>query len=579
MNTSKNGDYIKTNVGILYKEDLNVWLPYYRMYVNEKSLRKIGEELGVSYYFLSDLFFKKFKLDKKINRKAYQKDRIKTSVGYLNKNNLDDWLSYYERHAKGEFLIDLANELKIGTEALTNVFFNFLKLDRIDNTKFRMAKIEKSNIENLGVSNVFSLPETVTKIKKAKKVKYGDENYNNLEKALITKETRYGDKNYNNRNKAEQTTLETYGVTNYNKSDEGRTKLRNSVFNLKIEGIMSNIKEANLEFLDIYRGVRDSENKSIHYKFRCIECSEEFTSMLEYMPRCPKCKPKRIFHKQNNLAEYIKNLGFKVELNYKLESKKEIDIYIPSLKIGFEYNGSYWHSGLFKGRNYHQDKSKTAMLEGIFLYHIWDYFDEDIVTSKIRNILGKTDLKLKARKLKVREVSSKEQKKFLNENHLHGYKSSTFAFGLYKDDEIVSLISFVKNKSNTIQLVRFCNKKNLTIYQAFNVLLKRSIEFIKTNYTDINKIVTFAYRDWTPNSQSNVYITNRFKLVNEGLPSLYYFNNRDKKVYNRENYMKKKLKEIFPENYSDDLTEREILELNDIYPLYDSGTFRYELDV
>ena len=89
-----------------------------------------------------------------------------------------------------------------------------------------------------GVYRTAHIPGIQNKIKQTKKLIYGDENYNNREKALATwitlyggyplqcdkikqksKQTRlerYGDENYNNSNKNKQTKLERYGDENYN---------------------------------------------------------------------------------------------------------------------------------------------------------------------------------------------------------------------------------------------------------------------------------------------------------------------------------------------------------------------------
>ena len=53
---------------------------------------------------------------------------------------------------------------------------------------------------------------------------------------------------------------------------------------------------------------------------------------------------------------------------------KELDIYLPSRKIGFEYNGFYWHSDKYKEKNAHLDKLNHFKEEGIRVYFIdsWD---------------------------------------------------------------------------------------------------------------------------------------------------------------------------------------------------------------
>lgn len=47
---------------------------------------------------------------------------------------------------------------------------------------------------------------------------------------------------------------------------------------------------------------------------------------------------------------------------------KEIDIYLPELKIGFEFNGTYWHMDerFYKPTDFNKPKNKTA--EEIWLY-------------------------------------------------------------------------------------------------------------------------------------------------------------------------------------------------------------------
>ena len=55
-----------------------------------------------------------------------------------------------------------------------------------------------------------------------------------------------------------------------------------------------------------------------------------------------------------------------------LLDKQEIDIYIPHLKIGFEYNGLRWHNEEFgKTRNYHLRKTEECNKKGVKLYQIF----------------------------------------------------------------------------------------------------------------------------------------------------------------------------------------------------------------
>lgn len=50
----------------------------------------------------------------------------------------------------------------------------------------------------------------------------------------------------------------------------------------------------------------------------------------------------------------------------------ELDIYIPEIKLGIEYNGVYWHSTMYKDKFYHSDKVRFARNAGIKLIQIFE---------------------------------------------------------------------------------------------------------------------------------------------------------------------------------------------------------------
>lgn len=74
----------------------------------------------------------------------------------------------------------------------------------------------------------------------------------------------------------------------------------------------------------------------------------------------------------------------------------EIDIYIPSLKVGFEFNSLEYHSHCCnnhplpspKDVDYHWKKTTYALSKGIRLYHFWDYGSLDSVKLCIQRTLS-----------------------------------------------------------------------------------------------------------------------------------------------------------------------------------------------
>ena len=128
---------------------------------------------------------------------------------------------------------------------------------------------------------------------------------------------------------------------------------------------------------------------------------------------CPLCKNRKIgdglrdtvedFTKKSNeihdITDCLKALSPQ-------QHNREIDVYIPSLNLGIEYNGLHWHSErLGKDKNYHLDKLNKCNEQGIKLIQIFE--DEwinhrEICESKLKQICGlNTNPKIFARTCKV----------------------------------------------------------------------------------------------------------------------------------------------------------------------------------
>lgn len=72
---------------------------------------------------------------------------------------------------------------------------------------------------------------------------------------------------------------------------------------------------------------------------------------------------------------------------------KEIDIYLPDLKIGIEYNGLYWHSIEHGTDKYsHRNKSLACRKLGIRLIHIFEFENLDEQIDKINQLILGNDL-------------------------------------------------------------------------------------------------------------------------------------------------------------------------------------------
>jgi hypothetical protein len=121
---------------------------------------------------------------------------------------------------------------------------------------------------------------------------------------------------------------------------------------------------------------------------------------------CPHCSSLRS-KGEKEVYEYVKSLYKDAEHSRRdlLSNRQEIDIYIPSLNIGVEYNGDYWHSEkvfskrmVSSAKEYHQNKKDTAERNGIVLLFIWesDWLEhKEDLKIKLKDVLLQSHLRTK----------------------------------------------------------------------------------------------------------------------------------------------------------------------------------------
>ena len=367
-------------------------------------------------------------------------------------------------------------------------------------------KTKKTNIEKYGVDNISKLDS----IKKKKESSCIFNNENFIEKRKNIMISKYGNdhnmKVEHLKQKTQETNLEKYGEITPSKSKDVINKIRKS-----------NINKNNQRILSEDRNIINIDNNDKIFKILCNDCKEtyEITYSLYYKRRetnttiCINCNPinKNVSGKEILLRNYIKEIyDGEVIDNFRLNNL-EIDIYLPELNIGFEFNGIYYHSELYKTRSYHKNKNDIFLENNIRIYHIWEDewdFKKDIVKSMISSKLNIIKNKIHARKCDIKYVDNNESKDFLNDNHLQGTTISSIRIGLYYNNELVSLICFMKKKDGYYDLNRFVNRKNMIINGSFSKLLK----FFIKNHS--NKIYTFSDNSY---SDGGLYEKNGFNII------------------------------------------------------------------
>lgn len=484
---------------------------------------------------------------------------------------------------------------------------NVLKVKEFQN------KRDKTVLEKYGVTNISLHPD----IQKKKEdtclknfgVKYPSQNKEVYEKQKMIFKEKYGVDNPCKNKKISNKIKETWSNIDKNTKEKiiesrARTFLLNKGYlaeeidnseytyselkqnEFRIDNYSNRVRYALNQGFEIVTTLEDfhtihKPQAGITIKYRHIECGKEFEQYNNYgfmsdnsFINCPYCPlPYEGSREQSEVYNFLKTIYSKpiLQNDRSCLHNSEIDLLLPDINLGIEYNGTIWHTETFahKNKHYHIDKWKQAKEKGIDLLFIYDFEwkeKKEIVKSILRNRLGLHDKKIYARNTYTKQVSLEEAKEFYLLNHIQGsnINSKQIHLGLYSSDNIlVSLITFSDNSIRTKdwELVRFANKLNTIVVGGFSKLLKH---FEKTYLP--TKIVTYSeVRLFT----SKVYEKNGFTLSHITSPS-YFYTLHGKFYGHRQRFQKSMIKKKF-NNYNDNLTEYENMLNNGFDRVWDCG--------
>ncbi len=458
-------------------------------------------------------------------------------------------------------------------------------------SKCSQFKNRKTNLDRYGVDNPTKSSEILLKIKESNMNKYGVKSPLQLDSI---------------KSRIKKTNLERYGFDNPTKNPEIYSKVKNRI----------NEKYGNEVFFktDYFRS-----NKSNYYRqynnqnfydtrkeyFKTIGLDLiSVTDSNEYNMLCDKGHTYSIhndvlykrYHKyhtdictvcnpidgqsfgETDLYEYISSIynGEIVRNIRSVISPYEIDIFLPEIGIAFEFNGIYWHSNLYLDRNYHQNKYKMCSDKGVSLVSVWEddwNMKRDVVKSIIRNKIGMTKDRIYARSCKIIQLSdNKRSKNFLIENHLQGDCKSNIKIGLEYEGELVSLMTFSKNRYGVgklslgeYELSRYAVKKEVLVIGGASKILT----FFLKNY-EFTKLITFSDCDI---SDGDLYQKLGFDLIGIVKPTYYYIvdGKKDQRFKGRKaNLVKKGL-------LKDNETEFQCMDRMNINRVYNSGHKKWEI--
>ena len=151
-------------------------------------------------------------------------------------------------------------------------------------------------------------------------------------------------------------------------------------------------------------------------------------------------------------------------------------------------------------------------------------------------------IRIFARKCECREISKNDANEFLELYHLNGgSRNSKYHFGLYYDNELISVMSFgIRRFCGGTEIMRYVVKSGLSIVGGANKLFKHFVDYYK-----IDEVFTYSDNDYFT---GDVYRRLGFTFMGYTDPS-YYWYNAHRGALKREQCQPSKLKEKYPELY------------------------------
>lgn len=299
---------------------------------------------------------------------------------------------------------------------------------------------------------------------------------------------------------------------------------------------------------------------------------EALVSSRNYGTLCPHC-PHKTSKAEDTVREYIESLGHEVQSsNRKVLKGKEIDIYIPSLKVGIEFNGVYWHSegGGKKDTQYHYNKWSNCGKVGVELIQIWEddwVNNPELVLKSLSRRLPFGSNTAPSGNLTTQTISRDSAEKFLQDNDISGFKEATHYHGSVNDNGEVQSVFALDQVGSKMHITQYVSNADA------NGDLKELLHHAK----ETHGVNSFTVTVDNCTGEGSIYKNAGF-IETKVEPANYKYLIRGKRVFSAE-YTSEKFRDSPALEWEDGLTEKELADLNGLNRIWDAGTTTYEFEI
>lgn len=285
-------------------------------------------------------------------------------------------------------------------------------------------------------------------------------------------------------------------MSEFYKTDEGQATIASmsekiSIKNrLPIEEVLRRLESISDQF-DVISNVEEDYKLKTKTAIvvKCKKCESVWMRTLQKIedtPTCFTCEPPQcISLGQRQLYEYVLMRSPDAVLDDRsVISPLEIDVVVPSSKLGIEFNGLYWHSEKEqKDRHYHTKKSNMAAAAGYRLFHIFQDEWRDkraIIESMLTSRLGLSE-RVSARNCTVEKIDHDTREKFFEMNHIDGDVRSSMCLGLVEKQsgQLVQAMSFRKphhrRYRDRMEIARCCSLLGHTVVGGISRLISNGL--------------------------------------------------------------------------------------------------------
>lgn len=226
------------------------------------------------------------------------------------------------------------------------------------------------------------------------------------------------------------------------------------------------------------------------------------------------------------ILEHISSSSSKtvIENDYSVLETQEIDILVQEARLGFEYNGLYWHSDKRKlSPRYHYDKWADALEAGYDLIHVWEdefqYVKKQTLLRVSQFLSFRGCLEEKAFPVTSVRIVTPDDVGYANELFDRDVSGNQNCLGLFSGDELVALVTCYFEGSSLYL-------KKLHLFNVFADVNGVFVNFLKQLSVSLN-VSSVRVELSNGSFPLGVLLDAGFEVVQELSPSyLYHYSRR-----------------------------------------------------